>query len=96
MSRIQIDLSAVRSANYNVPNISSKVNNTKRSVGILKWRIPDEIAGRYNIRQRMEKVYTDIDQLENKINALHDITSSCVLQYESVENENNRNADMFI
>lgn len=96
MSRIQIDLSTIRSANYEMPHISSKVNNAKRSIGILKWRIPDDIAGYYNIRQRMENVYVEVNQLENKINALYDIINSCVIQYENTENENDHNANMFL
>lgn len=96
MSKIQVDLGAIRSANYNVPNISSKVNNTKRMLGIVKWKIPEDIVARYSIRQRIENVYSEIDQIEKKLNEIHSVTNSCVCQYEKAENDNTHNADMFI
>lgn len=96
MSRIRVDISAIRHANYNVPGIVSKMNTTKKTIGSFKRRVPEEIMTRYSIRQRIEKVYTDIEELERKINALYDITNSCVSQYESAENENMSNANMFI
>ncbi len=95
MSQIYINLSEVRNANYEMPSLASKADNAKRAVGLMRYRIPTDVAERYNIKQRLGDVYLEISKIEAKIDELYAVTNSCVEQYARAEQINSNNIDAF-
>lgn len=96
MARIKVNLSSIRTANYNVPGIVTKVEIPKRNLGILKWRISEEITARYNIKNRLNDVYNRMESVQRQISDVYNITNSCISQYEAAERDNSKNADAFL
>lgn len=95
MAKIYINTKKIRNANCDVPSIASKVSGARRSVGIMKGKVAEEIAAQRQIRQRLDNMCREMDALERQINELCRVTGSCVAQYEAAENTNSRNAEMF-
>lgn len=95
MSKIYVNTKQIRNINCDVPNIVSKVSSTRRTLGMLKGKITEDIAARKQIKQRLDNMYREMDALEKQINELYRFTNSCIVQYEETENRNSRNAEMF-
>lgn len=92
---IYINLSEVRSANYRIPSLASKINHMKRAVGLMRYRLPEEIMERYHIREQMDAAYSALSQIETQIDEVYMAVNSCVDQYACAEKENSNNADAF-
>lgn len=95
MSKINICLSEVRNANYRIPSLVSKLDNVKSAIGLMRYRIPKDVIEKYDIKQRMNNVYQELNSLEQKLDEIYDVTNSCVDQYLYTEQVNNKNAKLF-
>ncbi len=95
MSRIYVNISEIRNANYGMPSLSSKADNVKRAVGLMRYRVIAEVAARYSIKERLNDVYREIGKIEEKMDEMYAVTNSCVEQYDQTERENSHNIDQF-
>lgn len=96
MSKIYMDFSEIRKANYVLPYLEMKAESVKRRIDRLKREMPDAVRDSYQISQRLEQVCRSIGGVEYQINQLHEVTNFCVEQYEAAEYENSRNAEAFL
>lgn len=95
MSHIKIDMKKIRSANSTLPSIGMTVGEVKRGMGMMRWRIPEEIQNENQIKQRIVDVINEIGKLEEQINEVYKVTNNCVSQYLNAEEKNSVNADKF-
>lgn len=95
MSRIKIDIKKVRTASYTLPSASSKTENVKRSLSLLRWRIPGEIQDQRDIRNRVNYLISELGRIEDDINDIYKVTEHCLYQYMNTEEKNYDNASKF-
>lgn len=95
MAEINIDIKRVRNANYDLPPIISNLSAQKKSISMLKWRIPSEIQDRRNIRERLDAVLREMDRAEQQLNDIYKVTGSAVTQYMNMETNLTANASRF-
>lgn len=95
MAEIKIDIKKVRNANYDLPSIISNLSAQKKSINMLKWRIPSEIQNRRNIRERLDSVLREMDRVEQQLDDIYKVTGSAVTQYMNMETRLTANASKF-
>lgn len=95
MSRIQIDIKKVRTASYTLPSMAGKAENVKRSMSLLRWRIPGEVQDQRDIRNRVNNIISELGRVEEELNDIYKITEHCLYQYMNTEEKNYNNASKF-
>ena len=92
---IKFDIKRMRSANYALPTQLAKMAGIKRGIGLLRWRIPEQIRNKRNIGQRMNSIYAQLAEMEKDINRIYDVTNQCLYQYSKKKKKNTSNANRF-
>lgn len=96
MSKIYVNYSEIRKANFVLPYLEMKADSVKRRIARTRRELPDDICSSYEIGQRLEQVCRSVGAVEYQMNQLHEVTNFCVEQYEAAEYENSRNAEAFL
>lgn len=96
MAKIYVNFREIREANYSLLYIVSKADYVKRQIYRCKREMPDYLCDSYQIGQRLDRVYEKVEEVEHQVSQLHKVVNCCVKQYETVENENSRNAEAFL
>lgn len=92
---INIHLRELRNANQRMPTYSSSLNSIKRSISLLRWRIPAEILERRDIRIRLEQALKELESMEKKMQDIYSNTESAITQYMNTDWEIQKNAESF-
>lgn len=95
MERIEIHLRELKAANQRMPSALSSIENIKRNVSLLRWRIPAEIQERRDIRVRLEAVLEELVSAEKKLQGIYTVTDSAITQYMNTDGELKKNAESF-
>lgn len=95
MATININLSEAEIENAKMPVISDRVSNVKSSMGILRWRISEEVSGQRNIRERMEKICTELEEARDMIDDLYQVIQGSIYKYKETDRVIFTNADQF-
>lgn len=95
MACIYVDLNEVRNADYDLLLAENKAAYVKRRLKRIKSEIPECVASRYEIGQRLEGVCKEIGNIEKRIAKLYEAVDICMEQYEYAEYENEKNAGQF-
>ena len=96
MSTINIDIKSVRTSNYKLPADLAKISGVKRGIGLLKWRVPEEVQNEKEIKKRIEELNKQLDVAERELQEIYDVVNFCLTQYSDTENRLSENADMFV
>lgn len=92
---LKFDIKRVRSANYALPNQLAKIAGIKRGIGLLRWRIPEQIRSKKDIGRRINNIYQQLAEIERDINKIYDVTNQSLYQYSNMEEKNTSNANRF-
>ncbi|MCM1026246.1 MAG: hypothetical protein NC432_07405 [Roseburia sp.] len=95
MAEIKIDIKRIRNANYDIPPMISGLAAQRRYLNMLKWKIPEEIQGRRNIRERLDTVLRELEKAERQLDDVYRITGSAMAQYRDTEKKITANASRF-
>lgn len=96
MADIHVDLDKMQQA---VTYLSSKayiVSTARRTVGLLRWKIPEDIRTQHNIENRLEEVTNQLLRAEQLMQEMKTVMNSCMTQYKTMENKLNENAKNFL
>ncbi len=96
MSTIKIDIKSVRTSNYTLPAELAKISGVKRSIGLLKWRVPEEVQNEKEIKKRMEELNKQLEVAERELQDIYDVVNCCLIQYSDTEKNLSNNADLFV
>lgn len=96
MAGIRLDIKKVRSTNTTLPPLATKLSGIKRGLGLLRWRIPDNIQEEIRMKERIEELLREIERAEAEINEIYTVTNSSIAQYMNVEERLSANAERFL
>ncbi|MCM1307724.1 MAG: hypothetical protein NC223_03915 [Butyrivibrio sp.] len=96
MPGFYIDYKNLKIENTLLPKLVANVNQTRRNIGVLRWRISDEILSKRNLKNRLEEVCRKLQHIEHKMNSIYNFTNSCIAQYKNAEQTNQSLADKFL
>lgn len=95
MTNINVRPKEVCMENDKVMRIIQQVEQVERTMKNLSYRTKDEIAGRYQIGQRIREVQNELLGLVKRIEELYVVTEICMKQYKEMEKNTNKNARAF-
>ena len=78
---LKFDIKRVRIANYALPIQLVKIAGVKRGIGLLRWRIPEQIRNKREIGRRVNSLYRQLAGIEADINKIYDVTNQSLYQY---------------
>lgn len=96
MAEFYIDYRKLKNTNGLLPNIVANVNLARRNIGVLRWRIPEELLVRRNLRNRLNEVYGKLQNIEQRVNSIYNFTNNCIIQYKNVEQTNQNILEEFL
>lgn len=96
MTEFYIDYKNLKNVNCLLPNIVASINSTRRNIGVLRWRIPEELLNKRNLRNRLDTVCKRLQHIEQKVNSIYNFTNNCIMQYKNVEQTNLNLSDKFL
>ena len=82
-------------ANYALPTQLAKIAGIKRGIGLLRWRIPEQIRNKRDIERRVNLLYRQLAEIETEINRIYEVTNQSLYQYANMEEKNTLNANRF-
>lgn len=92
---LKFDIKRVRMANYALPTQLAKIAGIKRGIGLLRWRIPEQIRNKRDIGSRVNLLYRQLAEIETEINRIYEVTNQSLYQYANMEEKNTLNANRF-
>lgn len=92
---LKFDIKRVRMANYALPTQLAKIAGIKRGIGLLRWRIPEQIRNKRDIERRVNLLYRQLAEIETEINRIYEVTNQSLYQYANMEEKNTLNANRF-
>lgn len=95
MADINIDFRGIRNATYKLPSIIADIERISRNVGLLKWRIPEEIQGRREVGTRINKANDEMGSIKRKLEDIQRTMENIVVQGIERENKLTANAVKF-
>lgn len=81
MASIDINFREVKKAGYRLPTITSRLESAKREVGLLRWRVPEDILSKNDIQVSMESLVTELENISEKIMQINSLTENVVTTY---------------
>ena len=96
MSDINIDLRKMRNASAKLATKEYMFSNLRRTMGLIRWKLPEEIKQKKEIDKRIEKILKQIQTAEELMHDIKTTTNSCISQYAQAENRLTENANKFI
>ncbi|MFL0253361.1 hypothetical protein ACJDT4_23445, partial [Clostridium neuense] len=85
MSRIQIDISKVRSCNEDLRRNNLKISNIARDIFLSMGSIDSRIQARRNIGSRLKNACDECNKIEQKLTKLQKFISNSMDRYEKAE-----------
>ncbi|WP_052948667.1 type VII secretion target [Mesobacillus campisalis] len=92
MSRIHIKPALVRSANSHIKQEAGKLTSVASQTVSLKNAVSGTIQSRHNIGIRMSRAVHSMDQLQTKVNQLHQFIDLAMNKYTTADEHLNRRA----
>ena len=89
---LKFDIKRVRMANYALPTQLAKIAGIKRGIGLLRWRIPEQIRNKRDIGSRVNLLYRQLAEIETEINRIYEVTNQSLYQYANMEEKNTKMA----
>ncbi len=86
MADIRVSIKEVRNDNYMLPLLISRLDNCQRSVAVMKWRVPADMQDSEKIKEELIAVQHEMENIQEKMEALYRATKECMDQYEETEN----------
>lgn len=96
MANVCIDLKRVRETNSSMPGMISSIEGAKRKAGLLKWRIPEEVQARRNVKSRLENSVSDIERAERLLKEIKKVVGDAVIQYSNADAKMAAEANKFL
>jgi len=96
MAQINVNIQAVRNANYILPPLVYRMEHCERALAVLRWRIDINSTDSKNIKEELTIVNKEIEIIKEKIETLYKMTNSCMEQYMLAENQLEKKATDFI
>lgn len=96
MADIEIDFEKMYRASAYLSSRAYMFSNIRRTVGLSRWKLPEDIKKQKNIGKRMEDVMKQLQAAEQLMSEMKTVTNSCISQYMKAENRNTNNANKFI
>lgn len=96
MADIKIDLKKVRDANAKVPGMISSLEGSERKTGLLKWRIPEDIQSRTDVKARLDSVVSDMEKAERMLKEIKETVGGAVTSYSNADKRRNKEAAKFL
>ncbi len=93
MADIKIDIKRVRNANYAVPAMISSLDRSERAINLMKWRIPEEIQERRDIKNRLALIVRKMKQAESKLGEFYKFTEDSINRYLETDRGLNNQAN---
>lgn len=93
MPDIHIDIKKVRNSNYSVPSMVAGLERSDRMLGLLRWRIPEEVQSRRDLGNRLEKAVKDMKRAEEMLTEVYAFTEKVINQYTDVDRALDNAAD---
>lgn len=85
MSQIFINLIETEDTNARIPIISDKISNIRSSMGLLRWRVSDEVLCERNLRDRMEKICVDLENIKDMSDDLYIAVQGSIARHRDTE-----------
>ncbi len=95
MAIININLSEAEIENAKMPVIADRISNVKSSMGILRWRISEEVSSQRCIRERMEKICIELEDAKDMVDDLYQVTQGSIYKYKETDRVIFANANQF-
>lgn len=86
MADIRVSIKEVRNDNYMLPLLISRLDNCQRSVAVMKWRVPADMQDSEKIKEELIAVQHEMENIQEKMEALYRATKEGMDQYEETEN----------
>ena len=96
MAYVNIDLKKMHNASAKLATKEYLFSNVRRTVGLIRWKLPDELRQKKDIERRINNVLKQVQMAEQLMHEIKTTTNSCISQYVQAENHNNDNAKKFL
>lgn len=96
MADIKIDLKRITDANSGMPGMISQVEGARRSVGLMRWRIPEEIQTTCDIKKRLDSVVADMQRAEKLLEDIKRVVGSGITFYSESDARAKNAAEKFL
>ena len=95
MADINIDLKKMHDASAKLASKEYMFSNIRRSVGLIRWKLPEELKKKKGIEKRIENVIQQLQIAERIMHEVKTTTNGCISQYVQADRNLNDNAKKF-
>lgn len=95
MSQIYVNFREVKNANGRVPSMIAQMDATKRSLGLMRYRIPEDRMDFNAIRNEISSCVSEIESLKEQLRRIYTTTEQAMFQYENGDKKVEENAKHF-
>lgn len=96
MAEIDIDIRKMKTIVMKMSSKESVLDESRRSLALLRWKLPEEMTKKQEIDNRISNVLLQIDRIRNMMQDIRSTSNECVMQYLSAETKNVNNIDKFL
>lgn len=96
MATININMRDVKNANSLLPSIKNQISSVERGVGLLRWRVPEELQNNRNVKDRLNNMVQDLRDVEQRLGEVYSVVNEAVYQYQTMEQNLRSSVDSFL